>query len=81
VAQPITAPRTAAPRTAAPRTIPAPVAIPVREWLPWAAFVGVLALALFYVVGLEQGATHIFHGEWVHEWVHDARHLLGFPCH
>ena len=17
----------------------------------------------------------------VHEWVHDARHLLGFPCH
>ena len=20
-------------------------------------------------------------GEGVHEWVHDARHLLGFPCH
>ncbi|NUU21542.1 MAG: CbtB-domain containing protein, partial [Streptomycetaceae bacterium] len=20
-------------------------------------------------------------GEDVHEWVHDARHLLGFPCH
>ena len=81
MAQPITAPRTAAPRTAAPRTIPAPVAIPVREWLPWAAFVGVLSLALLYIVGLEQGATQIFHGEWVHEWVHDSRHLLGFPCH
>jgi len=53
----------------------------VREWLPWAAFVGVLALALLYIVGLEQGATHIVHGTWLHEWVHDARHLLGFPCH
>ncbi|MEU1409723.1 CbtB-domain containing protein, partial [Streptomyces sp. NPDC005728] len=20
-------------------------------------------------------------GTEVHEWVHDARHLLGFPCH
>ncbi|WP_159014443.1 CbtB domain-containing protein, partial [Streptomyces sp. NRRL WC-3725] len=20
-------------------------------------------------------------GEGVHEWVHDGRHLLGFPCH
>ena len=76
MAQPITVPR-----TTTPRTIPAPVAIPVREWLPWAAFVGVLALALLYIVGLEQGATHIVHGTWVHEWVHDARHLLGFPCH
>ena len=76
MAHPITAPR-----TAAPRTIPAPVAIPVREWLPWAAFVGILALALLDIVGLEQGATQIFHGGWVHEWVHDARHVLGFPCH
>ena len=67
--------------TAAPRALPAPVAIPVREWLPWAFFVGALALALLYIVGLEQGATQLVGGEWVHEWVHDARHLLGFPCH
>ncbi|MGQ2916552.1 CbtB domain-containing protein [Microbacterium aurantiacum] len=20
-------------------------------------------------------------GDTVHEWVHDGRHLLGFPCH
>jgi hypothetical protein len=64
-----------------PRTAPAPVTIPVREWLPWAVFAGVLLLALLYIVGLEQGATAIFGGERVHEWVHDARHLLGFPCH
>ena len=71
----------AVPRTVTPKALPAPIAIPIREWLPWAAFVGILSLALLYIVGLEQGATQIFHGEWVHEWVHDARHLLGFPCH
>ena len=66
---------------ALPGVEPVPVAIPVREWLPWALFVGVLMLALLFIVGLEQGATSIFGGEWVHEWAHDARHLLGFPCH
>ena len=64
-----------------PQVLPAPIAIPVREWLPWALFVGFFALALLYIVGLEQGATSIFGGASVHEWVHDARHLLGFPCH
>ena len=34
-----------------------------------------------YFVGAEQGATHIFQGMYVHEFVHDSRHLLGFPCH
>ena len=34
-----------------------------------------------YFVGAEQGATSVFAGNAVHEWVHDARHLLGFPCH
>ena len=55
--------------------------IPVREWLPWAAFAGVLMLLFVYFVGLEQGAFALFSGEAVHEWVHDGRHLLGFPCH
>lgn len=54
--------------------------IPVREILPWIAF-GMLALLAIYFVGIEEGATSIFHGMYVHEWVHDARHLLGFPCH
>lgn len=42
-----------------------------------------VALALYYFVGAEQGATSIFgsSGGDIHEWVHDARHLLGFPCH
>jgi hypothetical protein len=68
---------------ALPRAIPAPVpvAIPVREILPWAIFVGAMLLLLLYLVGLEQGATALVGGTAVHEWVHDSRHLLGFPCH
>ncbi|HEX9505125.1 MAG TPA: CbtB-domain containing protein [Acidimicrobiia bacterium] len=59
----------------------APIAIPVREWLPWALFVGVMMLFLLYIVGLEQGATSLVGGHYVHEFLHDARHLVGFPCH
>ncbi|AWK76791.1 cobalt transporter (plasmid) [Rhodococcus oxybenzonivorans] len=55
--------------------------IPIRELLPWAVFFGVLMLVLLHFVGTEQGALTVFSGESVHEWVHDGRHLLGFPCH
>ncbi|MDI2132081.1 CbtB domain-containing protein [Yinghuangia seranimata] len=64
-----------------PTSAPVPVAIPVREVLPWAAFMGFLALFLIYFVGAEQGAFAIFSGNGVHEFVHDGRHLLAFPCH
>lgn len=40
-----------------------------------------LALLAIYFVGAEQGATSMFSGTQVHEFFHDARHLLGFPCH
>jgi hypothetical protein len=41
-----------------------------------------LALAIYYLVGLDEGLTSIFGKTMVvHEWVHDARHFLGFPCH
>ena len=66
---------------ALPRAIPTPVAIPLREWLPWSVFAGFVLLFLVYIVGLEQGATALVGGSAVHEWVHDARHLLSFPCH
>lgn len=59
----------------------APVSIPVREILPWAVFGGLLCLLALYFVGAEQGATSIFPGMYIHEFVHDGRHLLGFPCH
>jgi hypothetical protein len=55
--------------------------IPVREWLPWAVFAWVLLMLAVYFVGAEQGAFSLFSGAGVHEWMHDGRHLLGFPCH
>jgi hypothetical protein len=64
-----------------PRVAEQPIALPVREWIPWAVFIGVLLLFLVYLVGAEEGALSLFGGMKVHEWVHDARHLLGFPCH
>jgi hypothetical protein len=64
--------------------IAAPVAaqpIPLRELWPWLLFGGILALLAIYFVGAEEGATSLISGMWVHEFVHDGRHMLGFPCH
>jgi Probable cobalt transporter subunit (CbtB) len=48
-------------------------------WLATTAFLALLAL---YFVGVDQGAVSLFGSDsHVHEFVHDARHLLGFPCH
>jgi hypothetical protein len=47
---------------------------------PGLVFAGVLLLAIYFV-GVEEGATAIFPGMYVHEFVHDGRHLLAFPCH
>lgn len=69
-------------QTAAPAAIPAgSLTLPIKAILPWAVFVGFVLLTLIYFVGAEQGATSLISGENVHEWVHDGRHLLGFPCH
>ncbi|HEY0330807.1 MAG TPA: CbtB-domain containing protein [Rhodopseudomonas sp.] len=58
-----------------------PAVIPVREILPWAIFGGLLAILAIYFIGAEQGAVSMFDGMYIHEFVHDGRHLLGFPCH
>lgn len=55
--------------------------IPLRELWPWLVFGGLLALVAIYFVGAEEGATSLISGMYVHELVHDGRHLLGFPCH
>ncbi|WP_406862187.1 CbtB-domain containing protein [Streptomyces sp. HUAS MG47] len=62
-------------------SVAVPAAIPVRAVLPWAVFGGLLMLIALYFVGAEQGAVSVFAGADVHEFVHDGRHLLGFPCH
>ncbi len=41
-----------------------------------------LAMLAYYLVGVDEGMMSLF-GKTVvvHEWVHDSRHFLGFPCH
>lgn len=59
----------------------APVAIPVRTLAPYAVFFGAVMFVLLYFVGAEQGALALIDGNAVHEFIHDGRHLLAFPCH
>jgi hypothetical protein len=50
-----------------------------NKWL-----IGTLLIAafLYYLIGTDEGAYSIFGNTMViHEFVHDARHFLGFPCH
>ena len=70
------------------QTAAAPVAgavsvpsIPLRELVPWALFFGVVALLVIFFVSANQGAISIPSGTMIHEWVHDGRPLLGYPCH
>jgi hypothetical protein len=65
----------------AARPAPIPAPIPAAQILPWLAFGGLLSLLLIYFVGTEQGATTLISGHYIHELVHDGRHLLAFPCH
>jgi hypothetical protein len=57
-----------------------PPAISLREIWPWALF-GLALVLLVYFVGADEGAASLVKGNGIHEFVHDGRHLLGFPCH
>jgi hypothetical protein len=57
-----------------------PPAISLREISPWALF-GLALLLLVYFVGMDEGAAALVNGATIHEFAHDGRHLLGFPCH
>ncbi len=59
----------------APRIATYAPSISLRELWPWVVFVASLLVVMLYFVGSFQGLA------WLHEFVHDGRHLLGFPCH
>lgn len=70
-----------APRATANAQAPAVDLSAARAAL-WLAGTAFLALLVLYFVGIDQGATSVFGNDThVHEFLHDARHLLGFPCH
>jgi hypothetical protein len=65
-----------------PQSLPRAVDISAASAALWLSATVVLALLVYYFVGIDQGATSIFGSDThVHEFVHDARHFLGFPCH
>ncbi|MFK0382344.1 CbtB-domain containing protein [Agrobacterium sp. NPDC090273] len=55
--------------------------IPVAKVAPWAIFGGLMLLLAIYFVGAEEGVASMLNLNQVHEFVHDGRHLLAFPCH
>ena len=64
--------------------IPSSVALPTispGELAQWAFFFGLIAVLVLFFVSADQGAISIPAGNAIHEWVHDGRHLLGYPCH
>jgi hypothetical protein len=62
-------------------TATTPVVLPLSKAVWWLVGAAALAMALYYFIGVDQGAVSAFGGSQVHEFVHDARHFLGFPCH
>jgi hypothetical protein len=59
----------------------------LRE-LAVAGFAVVAAIAVLYAVFVDQGALLApllgkasFNGNYVHEFLHDGRHLMAAPCH
>ena len=66
----------------APTTRPTPIVLPATQTALWLVGTAIIALALYYFIGIDQGATSVFGNDMhIHEFVHDARHFLGFPCH
>ncbi len=68
------------PHAAGPRAGDLNLAISRRAL--WLLTTVALAIAVYYFVGVDQGAVSVFGSDMhVHEFVHDGRHFLGFPCH
>jgi Probable cobalt transporter subunit (CbtB) len=66
----------------APTAIPTPVVLPISKAAVWLIGTAIIALGVYYFIGVDQGMTSVFgHNMAIHEFVHDARHFLGFPCH
>lgn len=65
-----------------PATRTTPVVVPGTRAALWLFGTVLFGLAVYYFIGVDQGATSVFGNNMaIHEFVHDARHFLGFPCH
>jgi hypothetical protein len=65
-----------------PTAAATPLVIPASRAVFWLLGTALIALAVYYFVGVDQGAISVFGSDThIHEFVHDGRHFLGFPCH
>ena len=65
-----------------PSATTTPLVIPASRAVLWLVGTALLALAVYYFIGVDQGALSVFGSDThIHEFVHDGRHFLGFPCH
>jgi hypothetical protein len=65
-----------------PEATRTPVVVSLPSAALWLLGTAVLAVLAYYFIGIDQGMTSIVGNDaHVHEFVHDARHFLGFPCH
>jgi hypothetical protein len=65
-----------------PTAVTTPLVLPATRAILWLVGTALLALAVYYFIGVDQGALSVFGSDThIHEFVHDGRHFLGFPCH
>lgn len=65
-----------------PAAVPAPIVSANVRSVALLASVAFLALLAYYFIGLDEGMSSVFGNHvGVHEFFHDGRHFLGFPCH
>jgi hypothetical protein len=69
------------PHEAAPSTWRVPVVLgSAGTW--WLVATVLFSLLVYFFVGVDQGAVSVFGNDMhVHEFLHDGRHVLAFPCH
>ena len=62
--------------------IATPIVSVIDRSFLWLVGTALLALLVYYFIGVDEGMTSVFGKTLViHEFVHDSRHFLGFPCH
>ncbi len=68
--------------------VPAAARVAHQDVPLWAWLLLALLITFIYALGYDQGfLLHSFLGKlaetnnYLHEFFHDGRHLLGFPCH
>jgi Probable cobalt transporter subunit (CbtB) len=70
------------PAAASPTAIATPIVTAQARTIALLFGAGFLALMVYYFIGVDEGMLSVFGKSMVvHEFFHDGRHFLGFPCH